>query len=67
MHKVLCHSYKEGDLIWIVWYMLFSPILKPYPVLFNRFVKGLMARQNHNSYFRYKCAVRALFRYEAEF
>jgi hypothetical protein len=20
MHKVLCHPYKEGDLIWIVWY-----------------------------------------------
>jgi hypothetical protein len=26
---------------------LLSLILKPYPVLFNRFVKGLMARQNH--------------------
>jgi hypothetical protein len=20
MHKILCHPYKEGDLIWIVWY-----------------------------------------------
>jgi hypothetical protein len=45
MHKVLCQPYKEGDLIWSV--VLLSLILKPYPVLFNRFVKGLMARQNH--------------------
>jgi hypothetical protein len=27
--------------------VLLTLILKPYPVLFNRFVKGLMARQNH--------------------
>jgi hypothetical protein len=28
MHEVLCHPYKEGDLIWIEWYYQ-GPVYSP--------------------------------------